>query len=138
MTIYMIKLNRIYMKNLIIAFAIALLATQIIRAQGTITYLSNLGQTSTGSLAVGSDLSLAAEFLTGNNVGGYALNSIQLGMIDALGTPSGFTVMIYAQNGNPAGESPGSSIGTLNGSLNPVTAGTYTYTAPSNLTLSPT
>ena len=46
--------------------------------------------------------------------------------------------MIYNVNPhNALGASPGSSLGTLNGSLNPVTSGIYTYTPASNLTLSP-
>jgi hypothetical protein len=63
------------------------------------------------------------------------LNSIQLAMTDASGSPSGFIVMLYAHV--LGGLSPGSSLGTLNGSLNPVTSGIYTYTPASNLTLSP-
>jgi hypothetical protein len=126
------------MKKLIIVFAIAVLAPQITQAQGTVTYLSNLGQTSDGSNPVGSDSWLAAIFATGNNSSGYMLNSVQLGITDASGNPSGFTVMIYAQNySNLGGAFPGSSIGTLNGSLNPVTAGTYTYTDDSDIILSP-
>ena len=69
------------MKNLIINGVIVLvfgfLAPQITQAQGTI-YLSNLDQPSTGSLAVGSDSWIGVPFLTGNNVGGYVLNSFQL------------------------------------------------------------
>jgi len=127
------------MKNLIIGgiivFAVGVLAPQILQAQGTI-YLSNLGQPSAGSLAVGSDSWLAAGIYTGNNADGYSLNSIQLAMTDASGDPSGFTVMVYA-NGNDFGFSPGSTLGTLNGSTNPATAGIYTYTPAANLTLLP-
>jgi hypothetical protein len=86
---------------------------------------------------VGNNSWLAAIFITGNNADGYMLNSVALGMADATGNPSGFTVMVYAQSGNPAGAFPGSSLGTLDGSLNPVINGTYTYDAPSNPTLSP-
>jgi hypothetical protein len=68
-------------------------------------YLSNLGQSSTGSLAVGSDSWLAASFGTGTNEGGYELNSIQLAMTDASGNPSGFTVMIYT-NGESGAIAP--------------------------------
>ena len=110
------------------------LAPKIIQAQGAITYLSNLGQPSTGNLAVGSDSWLATLFFTGNNASGYALNSIQLGITDSSGNPSGFTAMLYEIN--PAAAIPGNNLGTLNGSLNPATAGTYTYTPTSSLTLS--
>jgi hypothetical protein len=120
----------------IILSVFGLLAPQIIEAQGTITYLSNLGQASTGSDAVGSNSWLAAGFGTGTNVSGYLLNSIQLAMTAASGSPSGFTVMVYANSG-PAGISPGSSLGTLSGSTDPATSGIFAYTPTANLTLSP-
>jgi hypothetical protein len=41
--------------------------------------------------------------------------------------------MLYTEAGDNL---PGSSLGVLTGSLNPATAGTYTYTPASNLTLS--
>jgi hypothetical protein len=118
----------------IIASVFGLLAPQIIQAQGT-TYLSNLDQSSAGSLAVGSNSWLAGIFQTGNNASGYVLNSIQLAMTDASGSPGGFMVMLYA----PASGSflPGSSLGTLTGSLSPVTSGIYTYTPAATLTLFP-
>ena len=120
----------------IIASVFGLLASQTLKAQGTI-YLSNLGQSSVGSLAVGSNSWVAAGFYTGTNPGGYVLNSVQLAMTDASGSPSGFAAMIYYPlvGGPPSG--PGRSLATLNGSLDPVAAGTYTYAAPSNLTLPP-
>jgi PEP-CTERM motif len=113
---------------------IVFFALQLIHAQGT-TYLSNLGQSSTGSLAVGSDSWLAVDFTTGNNAGGYLLDSVQLAMADASGNPNGFTVMIYnALVGS--GITPGDSLGTLNGSDNPSTAGIYTYTPTTDVMLS--
>ena len=114
--------------------AATLLATRVTQAQGTMTVLSNLNQTTAGSIAVGSDSWLFEGFSTGNNPSGYVLNSIQLEMAGGSGNPSNFTVMIY--NNPPAGISPGSSIGTLNGSLNPVAGGIFTYTPASNITLS--
>ena len=113
---------------------VALLCPQIIQAQGTI-YLSSLSQTSTGSFSVGGDSWLSAAFETGNNTSGYALNSIQLGMTNASGNPSGFTVMLYSaiQNGE---FSPESSLDTLNGSTNPATGGIFTYAPASSLILS--
>jgi hypothetical protein len=120
--------------NGILVLAVGLSARQIVQAQGT-TYLSNLGQSSTDSYAVGSGSWYASFFETGTNVGGYSLNSIQLAMADASGNPSGFTVMIYA---NRLGAVlPGSSLGTLNGSTDPATGGSYTYTDDSNITLLP-
>jgi hypothetical protein len=125
------------MKNLIIGSVIALasiLAPQILKAQGT-TFLSNLGQPSDGSNAVGSDSWLAALFFTGTNSSGYMLGSLQLAITDASGNPSGFTAMLYSALIG-GGTFPGSSLGTLDGSLNPTTAGIYTFTPASNLTLS--
>jgi hypothetical protein len=57
-------------------------------------------------------------------------------MTDASGNPSNFTAMIYTAVGF-SGPNPGSSLGTLDGSLNPVGSGVYTYTDDSNITLSP-
>ena len=120
--------------NAIIIFAIWMLVSQIIQAQG-ITYLSNLGQTATGDLSIGSDSWLAIPFIAGNNASGYTFNSIQLSMTDASGNPSDFTITLNA--GYPNFISPGSSLGTLNGSLNPATGGIYTYTMASSITLLP-
>ena len=124
------------MKSIISMFVVGLLAQQIAVAQGTTTYLSNLGQASAGSLAVGSDSWLAAPFLTGNNAGGYVLDSVQLALADAADSPSGFTVMLYA-GANPVGPGPASYLATLHGSLDPVAAGVYTFTPASTLTLRP-
>jgi hypothetical protein len=121
----------------VIILLAALFAPRTVQAQGTVTFLSNLGQTPVGNNPAGSDSWLAAEFATGTNPGGYLLNSIQLGMTDASGNPSGFTVMIYGEAGSFIGIFPGSSLGTLTGPANPSTAGDYTYTAPSGLVLSP-
>jgi hypothetical protein len=130
------------MKNPIIGsfviVAALLFAPQFVQAQGAITYISNLGYTSGGSSPIGSDSWLAAGFSTGTNPGGYTLNSIQLSMTDATGNPSGFTVMIYKlAAGAIVYESPGSLLTTLNGSSDPETAGIYTYTPASSLTLLP-
>ena len=124
------------MKRIITAFVAGLLAQQIAQAQGTI-YLSSLSQTSTGTVSVGSDSWLAALFIAGTNAGGYLLDSVQLGIADATGNPSGFTGMIYNSSVLPGGAPPGSSLATLTGSATPSTAGIYTYTPISSLTLSP-
>jgi len=120
------------MKNLIssgiIFSVVALFAPQIIQAQGT-TYLSNLGNASTGSSAVGSDSWLAAAFHPGNSSGGYILDSVQIAMAGASGAPTGFTVMLYA------GFFPGSRLASLSGSPNPSTAGVYDYTPATSLIL---
>ncbi len=126
-----------WMKSIIILLAGALSAPQITQAQGTVTYLSNLDQPSAGSRAVGSDSWLAMTFRTGTNSAGYSFDSIQLRMADALGNPSGFTAMIYDAAPVVGGSPPGSSLGTLNGSLEPVGSGIYTYSPASSRTLSP-
>jgi PEP-CTERM motif len=110
----------------VFACGVALLAPQIATAQGTITFLSNLSQTPAGSNPAGSDSWLAAGFLTGNNAGGYSLNSIQLGLTDASGNPSGFIVMLYSAAGH-GNVSPGDSLGALNGSADPAIGGIYSY-----------
>ncbi len=115
---------------------IALLDPRFATAQGTTTFLSNLEQTPAGSNPVGSDSWLAQQFTTGPNAGGYFVNSVQLGMTDASGSPSGFTVMICA-NGAEGGFAPGSSLGSLTGSVSPSTGGIYTYNAPLDFNLSP-
>jgi hypothetical protein len=126
------------MKTITLIFAVGLLAAQTVQAQGTVTYLSNVGQASAGGVAAGSDSWWAEDFATGNNPGGYVLNSVQLGMTDASGSPNGFMVMIYQNVSGSGNPSPGTdNIGTLIGSLNPATSGTYTYAAPPNLILLP-
>jgi hypothetical protein len=123
----------------VITIAVVLLSSQFVQAQGTMTYLSNVDQTSVGSLAVGSDSWVAELFKTGTNASGYLLDSIQLGLTDATGTPSGFTVMIYSSIGGTMGPDPvpANNLGTLNDSLNPVSGGIFTYIPTSNLTLLP-
>jgi hypothetical protein len=119
----------------ILALAAAVLSPQLARAQGSL-YVSNLGLTSSGSSFVGNDSWLAADFWTGTNAGGYSLNSFQLALADASGNPSGFTAMLYTEVGDAA-PLPGSSLGTLNGFLSPVTGGIYTYSPASDLVLLP-
>ena len=102
---------------------VGLMLPQFVQAQGTL-YLSNLGQTTVGSMDIGSDAWIAQYFTTGTNPNGYIVNSIQLSMSSASGNPSGFTVSIYSSPGNGA---PGTSLGSLSGS-DPVTGGVYTYT----------
>ena len=115
--------------------AAGLLAAPTAHSQGMV-YISSLGQPSSGSMAVGSDSWQADMFGTGNNPGGYALDSIQLAMTPATGDPSGFTVMIYLANGGLGAPAPGSYLETLTGSTDPVTAGVFTYNS-SGFTLSP-
>jgi hypothetical protein len=122
---------------LLLLVLIWFLAPSQARAQGSVTYLSNLAQPSNGSAAVGSNSWIAATFFTGGNSGGYLVNSVQLAMNDSSGTASGFTVMIYAEGPSLGGIIPGSRVGTLAGSENPSTAGIYTYNGGSSITLAP-
>jgi hypothetical protein len=117
-----------------IVSAIGLLLLLMAQAQGTL-YVSNLGQTPTGSATVGSDSWLAQPFATGTNAGGYVLNSVQLLMDAASGSPSGFTVSIYNQSSSAPFFPPMNGVGSLSGS-DPSTGGIFTYTA-SSFTLSP-
>jgi hypothetical protein len=137
MTIFK-KADRTFMKKIIIGclivFLVVLLVPQSGLAQGTL-YLNNLDQPSTGSFAVGNDSWLAATFRTGNNAGGYVLDSIQLGMVGASGHPSDFTAMLYSLS--VLAPVPGHSLATLNGSSDPSTVGVYTFNPSSSLTLSP-
>ena len=125
-----------------LAFAFALLFTvdlwapPNVHAQGPMTYLSNVSQSSVGSRTVGSDSWLAAIIRTGTNSAGYMLDSIQLKLEDASGSPSGFTAMLYDESVSFGGFDPGTSLGTLMGSVDPAASGIYSYTAPPNLTLS--
>jgi hypothetical protein len=119
-----------------LSMAATLLGAQLAIGQGTL-YLSSLSPTSTGIVPVGTDSWLAGSFGSGNNPGGYLLNSIQLSMSDSTGNPGGFTVMLYTEANNPAAVLPGSSVATLTGSANPSSAGVYTYAAASAPSLSP-
>ncbi len=118
----------------IIAGVFGLLIPHTLPAQGTI-YLSNLNQPSVGSLAVGSDSWVAGIFIVGNNPGGYILNSVELSMNNAPSSPSGLQAMIYKSG--PGTATPGVKVGTLICSLDPVTAGVYTFTPDSPIAFLP-
>src|SRR6202044_2709741 len=109
-------------------FVAGLFIPQIIKAQGTLTYMSNLAQPSTGNKLVGSNSWVATEFQTGANTGGYMLNSVQLEMADASGSPNGFTIMLYSPIVIFGPDVPQTNIDTLSGSIDPSTADVYTYT----------
>ena len=119
-------------KTMFIAIVLAaeLFAPPFIQAQGTLE-VSNLGQTPTGSAFIGSDAWIAQEIVTGNDFGGYTLNSIQLLMNPASGSPGGFDVSIYSS----IGYKPYYNLGNLVGS-DPSAGGIFTYTT-SGITLSP-
>jgi len=114
----------------IILFTVGLFAPRLTAAQGSL-YVSNLGWTSTGSAAIGSDSWIAQSIITGTNSSGYVLNSVQLLMNAASGSPSGFNVSIYSSLSGL----PYNNLGTLVGS-DPAAGGLFTFTA-SDLDLSP-
>ena len=115
----------ISMKRITLSLVLLIgLLPPVAQAQGSL-YLSNLGESSAGSEAVGSDQWFADSFRTGTAPGGYALNSIQLLMNPASGNPAGFSVAIYNINGVV----PGTSLGSLSGA-DPAGGGFFTYTAP--------
>ena len=99
-----------------------MLAPQLCLSQGTL-YLSNVGESSAGSVAVGSNSWIAEGFFTGTNSGGYSLNSIQLLMAPASGSggPSGFSVSVFAGS-----RLPESIISNFTG-LDPAAGGLFTY-----------
>jgi hypothetical protein len=118
------------MKTTVHLFLIALIPVlpQAVPGQGTL-YVSNLGKTSTGSGAVGSDAWIAQMFLTGTEPNGYILNSVQLLMNPASGSPSNLSVSVY----NNTGSGPGVSLGSLTGP-DPAGGGVFTYST-SGITL---
>lgn len=99
-------------------------------AQGVV-YLNNTGNTVAGYWAMGRDASaVGAEFQTGSNEGGYAVNTLQL----LFGTPTGnpqlttFTIELCADNSG----APGSVIYYFDPGQNPLAAGLNTFTATPN------
>ncbi len=122
--------KRINMRKIIftIVLIIGLLLPRMAQAQSTL-YVSNLGQTPTGSMFVGRDSWIAQIFFTGTNSSGYNLNSVQLLMNASSGSPSGFNISIYSSL------NPTNNLGNLSGP-DPLAGGLFTYTA-SNITLSP-
>jgi hypothetical protein len=116
---------------LVTVLAIGLLLPHVVPAQGTL-FVSNLGQTPTGSAAIGGDSWVAQQFyILGTDPNSYLLNSIQLLLNPASGSPSGFTVLIYTTSAGV----PQTDLGSLSGSADPSPGGIYTYTA-SGITLS--
>ena len=116
---------------LLIVSAIGICLPQCSFGQGT-TYVSTLGGTPIGSAAIGADSWIAQPFFAGTNAAGYVLNSIQLQMTAASGSPTDFSVAIYS---NPGNGPPGSSLAPLTGA-DPSLGGVFTYSAP-NLLLQP-
>ena len=118
-------------RNALVA-AMALVPALTAQSQGSITYLSGLTHPSGGALSVASDAWLAQGFSTGMYSAGYRLDSVELLMANASGTPGGLTVSIYDRNGF----FPGDYIGNLAGPADPAVAGVFAYSNPT-LALSP-
>ncbi|HEY5042102.1 MAG TPA: PEP-CTERM sorting domain-containing protein [Verrucomicrobiae bacterium] len=113
--------------------SLSAMTPSILDAQG-IVYVSNLGDTPTGSAAVGSDSWIAQTFITGTNVDGYSLSSVELLLNTPSGNPSGFSISVYSISGNSQtptfpGAVPQVSIGSFSGP-DPTTAGIFDYTTP--------
>ena len=91
--------------------------------------VSNLLQAPTGSAAIGSDSWIAQQFyIFPTETNTYTLNSIQLLLNSASGSPDGFAVSIYSGSLN--------DLGNLSGSTDPSAGGIFIYAA-SGITLFP-
>jgi hypothetical protein len=118
---------------IISSLIVTLFTCQITQAQGTM-YVSNLGQTPKGSAEIGNDSWIAQEFaILVTDPNSYTLNSVQLLLDSASGSPSGFAVSIFS---SPLNNAPQQNLGSLSGSTDPSPGGLFTYTA-SGITLSP-
>lgn len=106
--------------------AVSLLASQLARAQGVVTYLDNTSQPIGGSNEFGL---VGFQFQTGTNAGGYTLNSIQLLFADARGNPYPGLIAYVTQDLNG---SPGNWIEVFQPVANPEVAGIYTFMPSTN------
>ena len=110
----------------LMAFA-ALVALPLQAQQTVITLVSNTGQASS-NFSANSDR--AQGFTTGSNADGYTLSSIDIVSGDPQGTS--FTATLYTSN---TSGHPGTAVATLTAPVS-FAAGTLTFTAPANTTLS--
>ncbi len=103
--------------------------------------MSNLGETGSGTQAVGSQggakPTVAQAFTTGSKSGGYTLHSVTARFGNDAGSPGNLTVAIHAADANNSANPAATAIAnlTLTGS-NPATAGDYSYTCSGTCTLS--
>jgi len=95
---------------------------ELARAQGAV-YLSNLGETTSGSVPVAGDAWIAASFFTGNAPGGYVVDAVQLLMAGALGNPGNIRVSIYSST---LFRAPDASLGSLAG-IDPGGSGSFMF-----------
>ncbi len=98
------------------------------------TAFSNIGQTPVGSLAIASNSWRAEQFFTGTKTGGYWLDSVTIQLGSPVGTPFGFSLGIYDNNGL-GGFTPGNLLQSLSGA-EPSVSGTFTFLS-SSLLLTP-
>ena len=123
------------MKNCVLTLVLVagVLMPLIAMAQGTLC-VSNIERAPTGSATIGSDYWIAQSFLIlTSDPNTYTLDSVQLLMNPASGSPNGFTVSIFSAPFNSGG--PQTNLGSLVGDTDPSSPGIYTYTA-SGITLS--
>jgi hypothetical protein len=110
----------------------SLLAPCCAEAQGNL-YVSNLGQTPSSSMTIGSDSWIGQEFLTGTNSGGYGLDAVQLLMNMPSGNPSDLMISIYSLNYESSSPQYGNGLPQYNlgslGGANPSTGGVFAYSS---------
>ena len=128
------KLNFPLFASRRLAFAsLIVLIPKLLNAQGTV-YISNLGTLGGGGGNINATSWVALGIETGGNSQGYVLDSVEVHMAAATGSPSGFTLSLFST----ASGLPSQSLGVLTGSANPASSGVYTYDASAlNLTLAP-
>ncbi len=116
---------------------IAFLAAQACSGQSPVSVFDNLWNintdpnSSSSRIPFGRDVNnqivwFAQGFHTGDNAGGYYLNSATLAFDNAFGQPASFTLDIFNTTANRA---PNASLGQLTGSSDPDIRGNYLYSA---------
>ena len=128
------KNSSIRLSQVSIFTSLIILTPGLLQGQGTLVD-SNLG-TASGSDQVNYTQWIAQSFETGNNPQGYTLNSVEVQMAAATGSPSGFTLAIFSAADQTSQSVPALLIGNLTGSFDPTTAGVYSYDA-SGVNLAP-
>ena len=110
------------------ATALFLLSSTPGHAQTANTYVSNFGQGDDG--AYSQNAVIAQNFTTGSESGGYTVTQVDIGSDDAEG--DSFSAAIYSVDSN---DYPDSQVAALTAPSS-FAAGTLTFTAPANTTLS--
>jgi hypothetical protein len=122
-----LPLSEVFMKTIALPvfflFAIVLCSPRL-DAQG-VTFISNLELDQLGSAAVANDAWVAQSFTTGTNAVGYVLNTVQIAMSPASGSPNRLSVLLYSANG----AYPGDVLMSLSGPNNPSAGGVISFTA---------